>query len=72
MSVVLQLPSQAEPNVSSTAYSSMQSLKSRFSLIDPAWLRGVLDARGFRIVQETHRELPATKRFWMGIFSRAR
>ena len=70
LSVILQLPAEAEPNVAATAYPSMQSLKSYFSLVDPIGLRDRLIARRFQVILETHRALPGTKRFWMGVFSR--
>jgi hypothetical protein len=39
--------------------------------IDPASLRATIEARGFHIVRESRRALPAGKAFWMGIFERA-
>jgi len=68
-SVVLQLPTQSGETVGASQVSSMQNLKSHFSLISPAWLRESLAARGLRLTHETTRALPAGKGFWMGIFS---
>jgi hypothetical protein len=70
LSVVLQLPSVIEQGVSATPFPSIQNLKSHFSFVDPTWLRETLEARGFRLVRETRRSLPAGKAFWMGIFTR--
>jgi hypothetical protein len=67
---VLQLPSEIEQGVSATPFSSIQNLKSHFSFVDPKWLRETLEARGFRLMHETLRSLPAGKAFWMGIFRR--
>jgi SAM-dependent methyltransferase len=69
LSVVLQLPADAAPQVGTSAYPSMQSLKSHFSLIDPTWLRQTLEVRKFQMAYDAKRALPAGKAFWMGIFS---
>lgn len=69
LSVVLQLPAKSGQTVGASQYSSMQSLKSHFSLISPASLRESLAGRGLRLVRETTCALPAGKGFWMGIFS---
>jgi hypothetical protein len=70
LSVVLQLPSESQPCVSSTPFASIQNLKSHFSLIDPAWLGDTLAQRQFRLARQTRRSLPGDKAFWMGIFAR--
>jgi len=70
LSVVLQLPTAVDQNVSASRFASMQTLKSRFSLVDPAWLGQTLSQRGFRLTRETRRSLPAGKGFWMGVFRR--
>ena len=69
LSVVLQLPAESGHTVGASPFSSMQNLKSHFSLISPAWLRESLAGRGFRLVHQTTRALPGGKGFWMGIFS---
>ena len=69
LSVVLQLPAESGQTVSASGFSSVQNLKSHFSLIGPVWLRESLTGRGFRLVHETTRALPGGKGFWMGIFS---
>lgn len=42
-----------------------------FTVIDPASLRATIEVRGFHIVRESRRALPAGQAFWMGIFARA-
>jgi len=71
ISVVLQLPSDTTPGVSKSQFASMQILSAGFTIIDPTWLRAMIEARGFHIVRESRRALPAGKAFWMGIFARA-
>ena len=71
LSVVLQLPSETAPGVSKSQFASMQILSAGFTMIDPARLRATIEARGFHIVRESRRDLPAGKAFWMGIFARA-
>lgn len=68
LSVVLQLPAETAQQVGTSAFPSMQSLKSHFSLIDPGWLRQTLQARKFQLIYDVRRALPAGKAFWMGIF----
>jgi hypothetical protein len=70
LSIVLQLPSEIEHAVGASRFPAMQSLKSHFSLIDPAWFRETLEARNFRFAQQARRSLPAGKAFWMGVFNR--
>jgi len=68
LSAVLQLPSEIEQGVSATPFASIQNLKSHFSFVDLTCLRETLEKRGFRLVRETRRSLPAGKAFWMGVF----
>jgi hypothetical protein len=70
-SVVLQLPRDRAPGVSKSQFASMQILSAGFATIDPASLRATIEARGFHLVRESGRALPAGKAFWMGIFVRA-
>ena len=70
LSVVLQLPAEAAQQVGTSAFPSVQSLKSHFSLIDPVYLRQALQERTFQLSYHTNRALPAGKAFWMGIFRR--
>jgi hypothetical protein len=70
LSVVLQLPGQAGQDVGQGGFASIQALKSHFSLIDPVCFRASLEERGFRLVHEARRSLPAGKAFWMGVFAR--
>ena len=69
LSVVLQLPTESGQTAVASQFSSIQNLKSHFSLISPAWLRESLAGRGFRLIHQTTRALPAGKGFWTGIFS---
>jgi len=70
LSAILQLPAESEPEVSATAFPSMQALKSHFTLIEPSKLCGALQKCHFRISHETVRPLQVGKRFWMGVFCR--
>ncbi len=69
LSVVLQLPDHQQQNVTPTAYASMQTLAEGFSLVDTSHFRGVLEKRGFRLVQEEFRPLPTGKALWLGVFA---
>ena len=71
-SVVLQLPSEDEQGVASTSYTSMQRLKQDFMLIDIGEFQRLLEQKGFQIVEQENRSLPAGKAFWLGIFSQGR
>jgi hypothetical protein len=70
LSVILQIPSETEQSVSPSRFSSIQSLSSHFSFVDPASLRRTLAGRQFRLRHDQWRSLPGGKRFWMGIFER--
>jgi SAM-dependent methyltransferase len=69
LSVVLQLPSLNQPNVTLTCYASMQRLKQSSAMIDVGHFRGLLEHKGFRLVEEEGRSLPAGKALWLGIFA---
>lgn len=69
LSVVLQLPSGAEPDVALTGYSSMQSLRDCFELIDVTELCLRLEEKQFHLVHREGRSLPSGKAFWLGIFA---
>jgi hypothetical protein len=69
LSVVFQLPTESGQTVGASQFSSILNLKSHFSVVNPKWLRKLLAERGFRLIQQTTRALPASKGFWMGIFS---
>ena len=69
LSIVLQLPTESGQTVGTSQFSSIQNLKSHFSLISPSWLRESLAGRGFQLIHQTTRALPAGKGFWTGIFS---
>ncbi len=69
LSVVLQLPAGGGQTVGASQFSSIQNLESGFSVIGSAWLRKSLTERGFRLIHQATRSLPAGKGFWSGIFS---
>jgi len=72
LSVVLQLPSVDEQGVSSTSYTSMQTLKQDFELIEINELQRLLGQKGFRRVEQEIRSLPAGKALWFGVFAQSR
>jgi len=69
LSVVLQLPSVDEQGVASTSYASMQTLKQDFALIDTVEFQRVLRQKGFQLVEQETRSLPAGKALWLGVFT---
>jgi hypothetical protein len=69
-SVVLQLPSMEEQDIARTKYTSMQSVKQCFALIDIANLQNLLEQKGFQLVMQERRALPAGKALWLGIFAK--
>jgi hypothetical protein len=68
LSVVLQLPSKAEQDVTVTRYSSMQALRDHFALIDICKFQRSLEQKGWYLFHEEQRSLPAGKTLWLGIF----
>jgi SAM-dependent methyltransferase len=70
LSVVLQLPSEDEPGVASTSYTSMQKLKQDFVLIDIAEFQRLLEQKGFQLVEQKNRSLPAGKALWLAVFAK--
>lgn len=68
-SVVLQLASRDEPGVAYSGYASMQTLKQDFALIDAGELQRLLRGKGFELIEEQCRALPAGKAFWLGVFA---
>jgi SAM-dependent methyltransferase len=70
LSVVLQLPSEAEQGVTPTRYSSMQALRDFFALIDISEFRQKLEEKGFHLFHEERRALPVGKAFWLGVFAK--
>ena len=69
LAVVLQLPAKSAQPVAGSGIQSMGALKSHFSLIAPEHLRESLEARGFRLVHESERDVPGGKAFWLAVFS---
>jgi hypothetical protein len=59
LSVVLQLRSAAEAEVSPTRYSVMQSLSGHFRIVDRTARKTALESRGFALMQENLRGSPA-------------
>jgi phosphoribosylformylglycinamidine (FGAM) synthase-like enzyme len=70
LSIVLQLPSQTESDVSPTAFSTIQNLKPNFTLIDPQRLVTALETHGLTLKEQLEHPLPAGKALWMGILNR--
>jgi threonine dehydrogenase-like Zn-dependent dehydrogenase len=70
MSVVLQLPGEEDQAIAPTIYSSMQTLKQDFALIDRREFQRMMAAEGFGLADEEHRSLPGGKAFWLGVFVR--
>jgi hypothetical protein len=48
----------------------MQSVKQCFALIDIANLQNLLEQKGFQLVMQERRALPAGKALWLGIFAK--
>lgn len=71
LSIVLQLPSVEEQGVASTRYTSMQTLKRDFALIDRDEVQRLLRLRGFQLVEQENRSVPAGKALWIGVFARS-
>lgn len=69
-SVVLQLPSEEEQGIASTSYTSMQTLKQEFVLIDIGEFQRLLEQKGFQVVEQENRFLPAGKALWLGVFAK--
>lgn len=70
LSVVLQLPSAEASDVATTKYTSLQSVKQQFALIDVAEFRLEMAARRFQPMHEDKRALPGGKAFWLGVFAK--
>ena len=68
LSVVLQFPSEDEQGVASTSYTSMQTLKQDFALIDTVEFQRLLGQNGFRLVEQETRGLTSGKALWLGVF----
>lgn len=71
LAVVLQLPSQTENAVGSTAPQTIQRLSSHFQFVDPAVLIDRLEKANFRHVRQTTRPAASGKALWMGLFRAA-
>jgi hypothetical protein len=70
LAVVLQLPSETQPDVSLTPFKSMLSLAAQFKLVDRPKLQQALERMSFQLRHQTRRDLPAGKAFWLGIFAK--
>ena len=69
LSVVLQLPAESGQAAVTSRFSSIENLGPHFSVISPEWLCESLAGRGFRLIHQSIRPLPAGKGFWAGMFS---
>jgi hypothetical protein len=69
LSVVLQAPSEDDQGVTSTAYTSMQTLKQDFALIDIREFQRLLGKKGFQLVEQDNRTSAAGKTLWLGVFA---
>jgi len=72
LSVVLQLPTEDEQGVTWTSYTSMQTVKQDFALIDIREFQRLLGQKGFQLVEQEDRPLPAGKTLWLGVFAQDR
>jgi hypothetical protein len=70
LSVVLQLPSVEREDVASTDYTSMQRLKEGFALIEVPEFQHLLRQKGFQLLGQESRPLPAGKALWLGVFAK--
>ena len=70
LSVVLQMSAAQSNDVAVTKYTSLQSVKQNFALVELADFRREMAARRFHIVDEEKRLLPGGKAFWIGVFQR--
>jgi hypothetical protein len=70
LSVVLQLPSESEPDVGDTGYESIKALAAGFQLIDPPHFRALLEARGFQLQLQQTESVGSGKSLWFAIFER--
>src|SRR5215831_13655042 len=71
-SVVLQAPSKHEEGVTPTGYTSMQTLKKDFALIDCEEFQCLLREKGFELVEQEDWPLPGGKALWLGVFAQSR
>jgi hypothetical protein len=71
MSVVLQLPSDAQAAVTPSPFASMATLAGDFAFVDPHQLRRRLARREMRLTYQSRRTLSTGKAFWSGYFERA-
>jgi hypothetical protein len=69
LSVILQVPSGAEHDVTPTRYSSMQALRDSFALVDASQFCLKVGEKGFRLFHQEQRSLSTGKTFWLGIFA---
>jgi hypothetical protein len=69
LSIVLQLPSVEEEGIAPTRYISIQALKRDFALINREEVQRRLRLKGFQLVDQEQRSLPAGKALWLGIFA---
>jgi hypothetical protein len=70
LSVVLQLPSESEPDVGDTGYDSIRALAAGFQLIDPPHFQALVEARGLQLRFQQTEPVGSGKSFWFAIFGR--
>ena len=70
LSIVLQLASELEQSVAVTEYSSMQTLKEHFALINVGEFCRLLEQKGFHLLERLNQSPPGGKGLWLGIFGR--
>lgn len=71
LSVVLQLPSAANPSVTPTAFTALQSLESIFNFVDPDALIDVADASRLKLSHRYVESLPTGKSFEVMRFAKS-
>jgi hypothetical protein len=49
----------------------MQNLKQNFEFIDIGEFQRLLEQKGFQVVEQENRSLPAGKALWLGIFAKS-
>jgi hypothetical protein len=48
----------------------MQTLQRDFAFIDIREFQGLLEQKGFQLVEQDYRTLPGRKTLWFGVFAR--
>jgi hypothetical protein len=69
--VVLQLPSVNLGNVSHTEFRSLEMLNPIMKLVDPEYLKLVVEESGFMEIRTYRETLPSTKEFFIGHYRKS-